>query len=338
MSPKLKNIIISLGMAVLLLSGCSAINERLNPPASTTAPSKGQTDEGSGGIVTDPGKKPDFVAQPPTTGTSGSITGEQKLIKNGNLTLRAKNIETAQQEIDIIAKRYNGYIFSMRQSQTPEKRFLNITIKIAKDRFDDAVNDIKKLGQTSNVEMDVNDVTTQFIDTEARIKTLKVKETTLMSLLGRATEISDIIVIEESLQQTRQQIESYEGQLNALKNATDFSTITINVTDEEGLLVTEEPESLWERFTNNFSKGLAYWARVGVDLVSGAIFLLPILVPLAVILFFIARASRKNRSKLFEKHDPLQKSRLYSRTETPPTVQPEPKPAEADEPDPDDKR
>lgn len=315
MSPKLKNIILSLGLAALLLAGCSSLGQNVSPPASSTGAA---TDRGeTGGIVPDKTGKPDYLVDPTKPATTGSLTGEQKFIKNGNLTLRAKSIETARQEIDIIAKRYNGYIFSMRQSQTTDKRFLNITIKVEKDRFDDAVNDIKKLGQTSNVEMDVSDVTTQFIDTEARIKTLKAKETTLMSLLGKATEISDIIVIEENLQQTRQQIESYEGQLNALKNATDYSTITINVTDEEGLSVTEEPESLWTRFTNNFTNGLRYWARVGVDLLSGAIFLIPILVPLAIVLFVIARLSRRSRQRLLEKHDPENRARLHARTKTP---------------------
>lgn len=306
--------IIAIGMASLVLSGCSALSEKITPPTSSGNMSG---DRGEvGGVAPDKAQKPDSL-KPSPGGTAGNITGEQKLIKNGNLTLKAKNIETARAEIDIIAKRYSGYIFSMNQSQTPDKRYLNITIKIQKDRFDEAVNDIKALGQTTNVQMDVNDVTTQFIDTEARLKTLTVKETTLVSLLGRATQISDIIMIEENLQQTRQQIESSQGQLNALKNATEFSTITINVTDDEGLLVTEEPQSLWARFTENFNNGLRYWARVGVDLVSGAIFLIPILIPLAIILFLIAGFSRRSRQKLFQKHDPVNKARLYSKSEAP---------------------
>lgn len=302
----------SFALAAFLLSGCSAIEQLTTPPASTgtSIPAK----DSSGGIVANPDQKPGYIGAPTTNTGAGNLTGEQKLIKNGSLTLRANNIETAQQEIDIIAKRYQGYIFSMQQTQTPEKRYLTVTIKVQKDHFDDAVNDIKKLGQTSNVQMDVNDVTTQFIDTEARIRTLKVKETTLVGLLARATEMSDIIALEDNLQQTRQQIESYEGQLNALKNATEFSTISVNVTDEVGIPVNEVPETLWTRFTNNFNNGLRYWARVGVDIVSGAIFLIPILIPLAVILLLIARISRRNRNNLLKKYDPLNEGRLYKGT------------------------
>ena len=314
MHTKIKNIVISLGLVSVLVSGCSALTSDYKLPASSNTVSDGRDE--SGGVKGDQAQKPGIVA--PTPGVpSGNITGDQKLIKNGNLTLKASNIETAQVEIDVIAKRYSGYIFSMNQSQTPDKRFLTITIKVQKDHFDDAINDLKALGQTSNVQMDVNDVTTQFIDTEARLKTLQVKETTLVSLLARATEISDIIMIEENLQQTRQQIESSQGQLNALKNATEFSTITINVTDTVGLLNTEEPQSLWSRFTENFNNGLRYWARVGVVALSGAIFLFPILIPLAILLLLIARVSRRNRKNLFIKHDPLHKSRLYSKTENP---------------------
>ena len=253
-----------------------------------------------------PGNLGDFAAEKPAPddeSTSGSLplTGEQKLIRNGSISLRAENIETAQEEIRIIASRYAGYVFSLRQSQTSERRYLEVTIKIATDRFDEAIEDIKKLGSTSNITMDVRDVTTEFIDTEARIETLKVKEETLMNILAKATRIEDILLIESDLQTTRQEIESNQGRLNALTNATDYSTITINVSDTEGLAKTEDPLSPGARFRDNLSRGIRYWSNAAIDGISGLLFILPVLIPLTLILIVLLAIRRKLPSKRKER-------------------------------------
>lgn len=288
MGSRFSKIILALAMAVMLIAGCSA--------------NQSPTTDDRGGVVT-PGEGKDFSdgdELPPEGPATGGvpITGEQKLIRNGSITLQAENIETAQEEIRIIASRYSGYVYSLRQSQTSERRYLEITIKVATDRFEEALTDIKTLGTTSNISMDVRDVTTEFIDTEARIETLKVKEQTLKEILAKATRIEDILQIENSLQETRQEIEASQGQLNALRNATDYSTITINVTDTEGLAKTEDPPSAAARFRENFSRGLRYWTNAAVDAISGLLFLIPVLIPLAVILLIVLTVARRRPRKL----------------------------------------
>lgn len=300
MVSRFSKILLALAMAFILITGCSVSQ------APVTDDRGGVETPGAGGDSKDGG---DFAPEEPDSGAV-SITGDQKLIRNGSITLTAGNIETAQEEIRIIAARYNGYVYSLRQSQTSERRFLEVTIKVVTERFDAALEDIKGLGTTSNISMDVRDVTTEFIDTEARIETLKVKETTLTDILAKATRIEDILLIETSLQETRQEIESYEGRLNALRNATDYSTITINVTDTEGLAKTEDPVSPATRFQENLSRGLRYWTNAAIDAISGILFLLPVLIPLAVILILLLAVRRRRPSKkrpsgnaLYTRHD-----------------------------------
>lgn len=283
-----KSLVLSLFLVLAVLSGCSAINQRLEP---TTGGESGGKAPVTDGVIPDESFAPNPM--PPDDKTQ-NLDNEQKLVKSASIELSAKDIQSAQTEIDLIARRYSGYVFHMQQSQTPQKRYLTITIKVATANFDAAIADIRKLGTATNVTFDVSDVTTQFIDTEARIKTLKTKEQTLITILAKASEIEDILAIETSLQQTRQEIESYEGQLNVLKNSTNFSRITVQVTDETGLVTTEEPESAWDRFRTNFEKGLRYWADTAVDVVSGFLFLLPVLIPLAVILLILRYFVRKN--------------------------------------------
>ena len=326
MSLKLKKMVLALLLAVMVLSGCSAIGQRLDTDTGGGTESGGKAPVNDG-VVPDEGMP---EPMPPDDKTQ-NLDNEQKLVKSASVTLTAKDIQTAQTEIDLIAKRYDGYIFQMQQSQTTQKRYLTITIKVATGYFDAAIEDIRKLGTATNVTLDVSDVTTQFIDTEARIKTLKIKEDTLTAILAKATEIEDILAIETSLQQTRQEIESYEGQLNALKNSTNFSRITVQVTDETGLATTEEPTSAWDRFRTNFDKGLRYWADTAVDVVSGLLFLLPVLIPLGLILLVLRHFIRKNPRHWTK----LDRSGLYADSRSPKAARQEPAPKEkrpADDP------
>lgn len=289
MSLTLKRMILALLLAVVVLSGCSAMSREITGEIGGGTEAGGKAPDYDG-LVPDE-LRPDEI---PPEDKRQDLENVQKLVKSASIALEAKDIQTAQTEIDLIARRYDGYIFQMQQSQTTQKRYLTITIKVATGYFDAAIEDIRKLGTATNVTLDVSDVTTQFIDTEARIKTLKTKEETLIGILARATEINDILAIETSLQQTRQEIESYEGQLNVLKNSTNYSRITVQVTDETGLATTEEPESPWDRFRANFEKGLRYWADTGVDVVSGILFLLPVLIPLALLGLILRHFVRRN--------------------------------------------
>lgn len=270
MSRTIKPMVLAFVFVVLLMTGCSA------PPKDMTG---SQNDYGSNSDANH-GEKPDSL--PPNVDGSNDETVpgilNQKLVKSADITISAKDIEVAQTEIQAIAKQFDGYVYQMEQSQTNAQRYLTITIKVLSKNFDEAINLIKKLGTTSNVTLNVSDVTTQFIDTQARIKTLKTKEQTLNNILAKATSIEDILNIENNLQQTRQEIESYQGQLNVLKNSTDFSKLTVYVSDETGLAATQAQEAPWNKFSNQFKRGLRYWSNAAIELLASLLFLLPILV------------------------------------------------------------
>lgn len=288
MNQTFKRTLLALGLAAFLITGCSAAPKNMN----TTT---GSQDDYYGEPGYDKGEKPDSLS-PDRDGTTDPPSGvlDQKLVKSAAITLSAKDIEIAQIEIQRIAKQFSGYVYYMEQSQTSDKRYLTITIKVISTSFDEVIELIKKLGTTTNVTLNVSDVTTQFIDTEAHIKTLKTKEETLNNILAKATTIEDILTIETNLQQTRQEIESYQGQLNALKNSTDFSKITIYVNDETGLATTQTPESPWARFSSQFNRGLRYWGNAAIDVAANILFLLPVLVLLLILGFIIRLLVKRN--------------------------------------------
>jgi hypothetical protein len=73
------------------------------------------------------------------------------------------------------------------------------------------------------------DVTERFIDLRARLQSALRQEQSLLSLLGKATSVSDVLTIERELSRIRSEIERFQGQLNFLERRVDLATITISL-------------------------------------------------------------------------------------------------------------
>jgi len=71
------------------------------------------------------------------------------------------------------------------------------------------------------------DVTEEFIDVEARIKTKKELEARYKEILKKATRVDEILNIEREMGNLRSEIESLEGRMNYLKNRIALSSLTI---------------------------------------------------------------------------------------------------------------
>lgn len=71
------------------------------------------------------------------------------------------------------------------------------------------------------------DVTSEYIDTEARIKTKKILETRYLELLKKASKVSEILEIEKELSTIREEIESKEGQLKYMQNQVSMSSVYV---------------------------------------------------------------------------------------------------------------
>ncbi|MDR2691715.1 MAG: DUF4349 domain-containing protein [Dysgonamonadaceae bacterium] len=73
----------------------------------------------------------------------------------------------------------------------------------------------------------VSDLTEEFIDIEARIKTKKELENRYKELLKQANKVEEIVAIEKEIGNLRTDIESIEGRLKYLKDKVSYSTLNV---------------------------------------------------------------------------------------------------------------
>jgi hypothetical protein len=155
-------------------------------------------------------------------------TTGQKLIKNGSISFETKNLGETKAFIQKAVIKYKGYIANEQIRDYKINPTEILIIRIPNADFDRLINDIgSQVGEFDSKQINIEDVTAEFVDIEARLKNKKQLEGKYQELLAKAGNMTDILKIEKEISIIREDIESTEGRLRYLSNQVGFSTLNI---------------------------------------------------------------------------------------------------------------
>ena len=179
------------------------------------------------------------------------INIERKLIKEGNVEFETEDVSSTRKIIIENVEKQKGYISSEQEYRSPGRITNTILIRVPAENFDQLLNDATKgVRKFDSKNIEVKDVTEEFLDVEARLKTKKELENRYLELLKKANSVSDIVEIEKQIGQLRSEIESIEGRLNYLNSEVSFSTLSISFYQT----LSNETE-FGNKFKNGFKNG-----------------------------------------------------------------------------------
>ena len=241
---------------VLLAAACASL-----APVGTTAPSEG----GSGGFpargdaayqVAPDGKPAPGAIPAPEFATSTNIaSATRNLILTANVAMKTQDPWATADKARAIAGGLGGDVLAMSQTGQGENRSALITIRVPSDRFDEALRQLKLLdGEVLTSSVDAKDVTDQFTDLQARLVAKQAEEQRYLQLFPQAKNVDETLKIDAALGNVRVQIEQLQGQINLIKNRTEFSTITMSITPI--VTVPTETGGVWDP-AKTFAKAIA---------------------------------------------------------------------------------
>lgn len=167
---------------------------------------------------------------------------EPKIIKNAHLRFETADLEKTYGQVQALIKKYQATITNDSESKDETSLNKDLLIRIPGQHFDAFINDLSSgVPYFDTKEISSQDVTEEYIDVAARIKTKKVLEQRYLELLKKANKVSEMMEVEKQLSIIREEIEAKEGRLQYLKNRVAMSTITLNfyktTADESGATV-----------------------------------------------------------------------------------------------------
>lgn len=157
-----------------------------------------------------------------------SVDIERKLIKEGFVEFETENIKDTRKFIFQSIKKHNGYVSSDEEYNSSGRLSNTIIIRVPAKNFDNLLNEsTKNIEKFDNKEIEVKDVTEEFLDIQARLKTKKELENRYIELLKKANSVIEILEVEKQIGVLRSEIESIEGRLKYLESKVSLSTLTM---------------------------------------------------------------------------------------------------------------
>ena len=156
-------------------------------------------------------------------------TAQRQVISQASVSMEVDEVPVAVAQVRTTAESLGGFVGQLSSSGGPERQQSTMTIRVPQAEFFTALEHIKSLGKVRSENVGSEDVTERFIDLEARLRSALREEESLLSLLDKANQVSEILTIERELSRIRSDIERAQGQLNFLERRVDLSTITVSL-------------------------------------------------------------------------------------------------------------
>ena len=168
---------------------------------------------------------------------AGRAPLQTSLINTGNVSLRSDDVDQATFDVQKIVDKYRGQIANSSTSnntatkdgEKAETRFVRMTLRVPAANFTKTFEELKQVAERVSADSTSEDVTTQVIDTEVRIRAQERSLKRIEVLLDRATDIGDIVNIESELTRRQADLDSLKQQQTYLADQTSLSTITVSI-------------------------------------------------------------------------------------------------------------
>jgi hypothetical protein len=223
--------------------------------------------------------------------TSPAPPSEQKIIQNARLEFETPNVSITHARILDLVEDFDGFVQNDNSGKNPGRLFRQMNVRIPASSFDAFIDSVSVgIRYFDQKEVYRRDVTEEFIDLEARLKTKSELEQRYRQLLSKAQNVKEILEIERELSKIREDIESQQGRLEYLKSQVAMSSL--NISFYETVADTGVTVSYGRKMINAFKGG---WNGISVFFI-GLIYLWPlfllILIGLLILRSYLKRKKR----------------------------------------------
>jgi hypothetical protein len=230
-----------------------------------------------------------------------TLTNGPMIIRSAELSLITKEFDQARTRLEAILQRHRGYVGELKAGgSTGSGRTLTATLRVPSDQLDATLTEVKTLGRVESESQSGQDVTSQYVDLQARLSNARNTEQRLTDLLrNRTGKLSDVLEVEQELDRVRGQIEQMEAERKNMSNQVSYATLNATIAEDYKAQLQVVPPSTSTRLSNAAVEG---YRSMADGVVSLALFLLstgPSLLLWGVVLFLPARLVWKKVRRSF---------------------------------------
>lgn len=228
---------------------------------------------------------------PPVTNSSVDVPNfARQIVKDGSVEVKVPKVGEAVDQVNGMLQKFQGYAEFSNQSQQPDGQIVaNMRVRVPVQNYEALLVSVRQMGDVVTESTSGSDVTGQVMDFDARLKVLRTQMTDYQAMLAKARRTSDVIAIKDRIAEVQTQIEQTEAQRKNLDGLARFSSLAI--TFRQG---TPDKFAGTAWMDESSEAGRTVLTGVGTTVGRVVVFLLwlsPIIVPLAVVAWWLRRKS-----------------------------------------------
>ena len=292
-------------LVLLLLAGCAS-SRNANEQTATSDMVKGNG--GGPAIAPMPEMPAEAPAQPQSEEGKNLASADRMVVRTAQMRVSVADPAVAVTQVSKLAESYGGFVVSSNiyessRTDTMVYQGSYITIRVPSSKLDEVMGKIRALAADPksgvlSESVSGQDVTSEYVDSEARLKNLEAAEAQLVELLDNAPDLQYTMDVFRELTNVREQIEVIKGRMKYLKESTDLSAISVDFVAEASLKPIEIGGWKPEGTAREAIQALINSAQKVVDaLIWFGIYCLPFLFPVALVVYFIVKSFKKRRSE-----------------------------------------
>ncbi len=216
----------------MLLAGCSATSASsaasasgvAAPTAEALAPSAGAPGAGDANSAS---------GQPASAGTTARLAPGSDIIYTSQLTVRAANVSSAAARAAQITEGAGGYVSNETTSADPDhpsQAIATVQLKIPVASYPAILGQLAGgLGTQLSLQEQAQDVTQQVADVNSQVASDQAAIVQLRALLSHAGSVSDLLDVQNQINNEESALEAMQAQQRALSHETSYATVTLTI-------------------------------------------------------------------------------------------------------------
>jgi hypothetical protein len=143
--------------------------------------------------------------------------------------------------LEALAASFGGYVSAADIAETGSRPGGTIVVKVPAGSFSSFIAKAEKIAKVRSLTTSDTDVTGEVVDLGAQLTALVDERSQLEVLLGRAGKVSDLLSVENAIENVQSQIQQIQGEQRTIAAQVDYSALTVDLVVPKAPHVSSSP-------------------------------------------------------------------------------------------------
>lgn len=225
-----------------------------------------------------------------------SNTTNRMVVQNSSLSLLVTDVAGTLQTIIQKTNELGGYMVNSYLTRPQDAPNATLTIRIPATNMDIALTYFRQTAiKVISENLEGEDVTDQYVDTDARLATLTKTKEKFESIMDQAVKVQDILEVQRELINLQSQIDALKGQQNYLEKNSQMAKITLYLSTDE-LALPYAPSESWRPqviFKEAVRSLIGAFRKIGTTLIWLGVYAM-IWIPIGLVIIIIKKRKKNS--------------------------------------------